>query len=138
MKKVLFCIVCLNIILSCFGQPAKVKLVAEDHKIVLFGNERYELEKGETRWVTLEGDPMYSEYLRAGENCFLFLEAGDSLAITLKESGNIEFNDEGNLCVPPESMAAKSGILEGEVAACPDSTAVSRRRVPGIRLGKNV
>ena len=99
MKKVLFCIVCLNIVLSCFGQPAKVKLVAKDHKTILFGNERYELEKGETRWVTLEGDPMYGEYLRTSENCFLFLEAGDSLEITLEENGNIEFNGEETLCV---------------------------------------
>ena len=54
MKKVLFCIVCLNMALLCFGQPVKIKLVAEREAFVLFGDERYDLKKGETRWITLE------------------------------------------------------------------------------------
>ena len=48
MKKVLFCIVCLNMALLCFGQPVKIKLVAEREAFVVFGNERYDLKKGET------------------------------------------------------------------------------------------
>ena len=61
MKKVLFCIVCLNMALLCFGQPVKIKLVAEREAFVVFGNERYDLKKGETRWITLEGEDMYGK-----------------------------------------------------------------------------
>ncbi len=45
MKKVLFCIVCLNMALLCFGQPVKIKLVAEREAFVVFGNERYDLKR---------------------------------------------------------------------------------------------
>ena len=76
MKKVLFCIVCLNMALLCFGQPVKIKLVAEREAFVLFGDERYDLKKGETRWITLEGENMYGKRLWSNEECFLFLEAG--------------------------------------------------------------
>ena len=47
MKKVLFCIVCLNRALLCFGQPVKIKLVAEREAFVVFGDGRYDLKKGE-------------------------------------------------------------------------------------------
>ena len=30
---------------------------------VLFGDERYDLKKGETRWITLEGEAMYGRRL---------------------------------------------------------------------------
>ena len=59
MKKVLFCIVCLNMALLCFGQPVKVKLVAEREAFVLLGVVRYDLKKGEIRWITLEGEALY-------------------------------------------------------------------------------
>ena len=64
MKKVLFCIVCLNMALLCFGQPVKIKLVAEREAFVVFGNERYDLKKGETRWITLE------ERICTGKGCW--------------------------------------------------------------------
>lgn len=136
MKKVLFCIVCLDVVLSCFGQSAKVKLVAQDHKIILFGNERYELEKGETRWVTLEGDPMYGEYLRASENCFLFLEAGDSLEITLKKNGNIEFNDERTLCVARNKWLQKVESLKEKLLLARIAPRLLPEEYRGLNLEK--
>ena len=98
MKKVLFCIVCLSMVLFCFGQPVRVKLVAEKEAIVLFDDERYDLKRGETRQIVLEGEPMFSGYLHATEGCFLFLEGGDSLEVILRENGRVDLKDDGTLC----------------------------------------
>ncbi len=107
MKKVLFCIVCLNMALLCFGQPVKVKLVAEREAFVLFGDERYDLKKGEIRWITLEGEAMYGRRLWANEECFLFLEAGDALEVVLHENNELELKDDGSLCATRNNWLRK-------------------------------
>ncbi len=112
MKKVLFCIVCLNMALLCFGQPVKVKLVAEREAFVLFGDERYDLKKGEIRWITLEGEAMYGKRLWANEECFLFLEAGDVLEVVLHENNELELKDDGSLCATRNNWLRKVNLLK--------------------------
>ena len=112
MKKVLFCIVCLNMALLCFGQPVKIKLVAEREAFVVFGNERYDLKKGETRWITLEGEDMYGKRLLANEECFLFLEAGDFLEVVLHENRGVELKDDGSLCADRNNWLRKVDLLK--------------------------
>ncbi len=112
MKKVLFCIVCLNMALLCFGQPVKVKLVAEREAFVLFGDERYDLKKGETRWITLEGEAMYGRRLWSNEECFLFLEAGDVLEVVLHENNDLELKDDGSLCATRNNWLRDVNLLK--------------------------
>lgn len=112
MKKVLFCIVCLNMALLCFGQPVKVKLVAEREAFVLFGDERYDLKKGETRWITLEGEAMYGRRLWSNEECFLFLEAGDVLEVVLHENNDLELKDDGSLCATRNNWLRNVNLLK--------------------------
>ena len=112
MKKVLFCIVCLNMALLGFGQPVKIKLVAEREACVLFGDERYDLKKGETRWITLEGESMYGKRVWSNEECFLFFEAGDFLEIVLHENSNLELKDDGSLCVARNNWLRKVDLLK--------------------------
>lgn len=112
MKKVLFCIVCLSITMFCFGQPVKIKLVAERDAFVLFGDGRYDLKKGETREITLEGEDMYGERLWSNEEWFLFLEAGDSLEFILREDGRMKLKDDGSLCVARNNWLQKADLLK--------------------------
>lgn len=112
MKKVLFCIVCLNMALLCFGQPVKIKLVAEREAFVVFGDGRYDLKKGETRWITLEGEDMYGKRLLANEECFLFLEAGDFLEVVLHENRGVELKDDGSLCADRNNWLRKVDLLK--------------------------
>ena len=112
MKKVLFCIVCLNMALLCFGQPVKIKLVAEREAFVLFGDERYDLKKGETRWITLEGENMYGKRLWSNEECFLFLKAGDSLEVVLHENNELELKDDGSVCAARNNWLRKADLLK--------------------------
>lgn len=79
---------------------------------VLFGDERYDLKKGETRWITLEGENMYGKRLWSNEECFLFLEAGDSLEVVLHENNELELKDDGSVCAARNNWLRKADLLK--------------------------